>query len=215
MQAFSTSCTLRNSTTAASQPSPSPQSSDDIKSHTHYSFFSKTLPSGPPPHGPFTPDLRALRAEFLRLQAQAHPDRHPESQKAHAQALSARINEAYKTLSSPLLRAQYLLSLRGENTHLEEASQLGEGHGDQELLLEVLELRERIEELQTEEEVEEMRAENESRIEECVGALEEAFRDDDLGRAKREAVRLRYWVNVQDVLREWEKGKPVVLEHRD
>lgn len=92
---------------------------------------------------------------------------------------------------------------------------MGEGHEDQELLLEVLGLRERIEELETEEEVEEMRAENESRIEECVEELERAFAEDDIGRAKKEAVRLRYWVNVADVLREWERGKPVVLEHKD
>jgi len=81
--------------------------------------------------------------------------------------------------------------------------------------MEVLELRERIEEASTEEEVERMRAENDARIAECVCALEEAFREDDLRAAKRLAVRLRYWVNVEDVLREWEKGKPVVLEHKE
>lgn len=83
------------------------------------------------------------------------------------------------------------------------------------MILEVLELRERIEELETEAEVEEMKSENDERIEESVGELERAFEGDDLEAAKREAVRLRYWVNVGDVLREWERGKPVVLEHRD
>lgn len=213
---FSTSRTLRDSAAAAAQESPSQPSKDDsLKSHTHYHFFPETLPSGPPPHGPFSPDLNKLRREFLQLQARAHPDRHPEDRKAHAQALSARINEAYKTLSSPLLRAQYLLSIRGDDSHSDDAAQLGPAQGDQELILEVLELRERIEELETEAEVEEMKSENDERIEESVGELERAFEGDDLEAAKREAVRLRYWVNVGDVLREWERGKPVVLEHRD
>jgi len=90
---------------------------------------------------------------------------------------------------------------------------LGEGKDDQELLLEVLELRERIEEAETEAEVEEMTAENEERLTESVRVLEEAFARDDLEAARREAVRLRYWVNVGDTLREWEKGKPVLLHH--
>jgi molecular chaperone HscB len=170
---------------------------------------------GPPPQGPFTPDLTKLRKEFLQLQARAHPDRHPEDRKAHAQALSSRINEAYKTLTSPLLRAQYLLSLRGDDSPNDEAAQLGDAQGDQELLMEVLDLRERIEELETEGEVQEMRVENDEKIQGTVEELERAFAEDDLARAKREAVRLRYWVNVGDVLREWEKGKPVVLEHKD
>lgn len=184
-----------------------------MKSHTHYHFFPETLPSGPPPQGPFSPDLRQLRREFLQLQTYAHPDRHPEDRKAYAQALSARINEAYKTLSSPLLRAQYLLSLRGDHSHSDDAAQLGEGKEDQELLLEVLELRERIEEAETEAEVEEMRAENEERLAESVKVLEEAFATDDIETARREAVRLRYWVNVGDTLREWERGKPALLNH--
>jgi molecular chaperone HscB len=43
--------------------------------------------------------------------------------------------------------------------------------------------------------------------------LDEAFRKDDLVKAKEEAVRLRYWVNIKESLDGWEKGKPVVLVH--
>ena len=205
--------TFRQRRTPTDSATTTPQPDDSAKSHTHYHFFPQTLPSGPPPHGPFTPDLRRLRKEFLQLQASAHPDRHPEDRKAEAQALSARINDAYKTLSSPLLRAQYLLSLRGDHSHSDDAAQLGEGKDDQELLLEVLELREQIEEAETEAEVEEMTTDNEERLAKSVRVLEEAFARDDLEAARREAVRLRYWVNVGDTLREWERGKPVLLHH--
>lgn len=77
----------------------------------------------------------------------------------------------------------------------------------------MLELREQIEEAETEVEVEEMRTDNEERLAKSVRVLEEAFARDDLEAARREAVRLRYWVNVDDTLREWERGKPVLLHH--
>lgn len=123
--------------------------------------------------------------------------------------MSARINEAYKTLQSPLLRAQYLLSLRGIELAEDETAKVE----DPELLMEVLEAREQIEEAGSEEEIQAMREENEGRIAESVRVLEEAFREDDMERAKVEAVRLRYWVNIQESLHAWEQGKPVVLQH--
>jgi len=186
----------------------------DAPPQTHYDFFPQTLPSGPPPAGPFHVDVRQLRREFLQLQAQAHPDRHAGAAKPAAQALSARINEAYKTLQSPLLRAQYLLSLRGETQHEDDAAKLGDADDDQELLLEVLELRELIEEAESEGQIRRLRGENGARMDESVGVLERAFRRDDLRAARGEAVRLRYWVNVEDTLHAWEEGKPAPnLQH--
>ncbi|KAF2088117.1 Co-chaperone Hsc20 [Saccharata proteae CBS 121410] len=199
--------------------SPSPRRNFGTRKHTHqdaptaprthYDFFPNTLSSGPPPAGPFDVDLRALRAEFIRLQASAHPDRHSGENKRKAEALSARINEAYKTLQNPLLRAQYLLSLRGIDVAEDEGLKVE----DPELLMEVLEMRERIEEAGSEEEVEAMKRENGVKVDESVKLLDEAFRTDDVERAKSEAVRLRYWVNIQDSLDQWEPGKPVVLSH--
>ncbi|KAF2146558.1 uncharacterized protein K452DRAFT_282735 [Aplosporella prunicola CBS 121167] len=201
---FTSSTALRSS-----QEDGSDTSSRPSMPQTHYHFFPKTLASGPPPHGPFDIDLRALRSEFLQLQAQAHPDRHAATNKRRAEALSARINEAYKTLQSPLLRAQYLLQQRGIDVAEDERLKVE----DPDLLMEVLEAREMIEEAETEEEVEAMKADNAKKIEESVGVLDKAFRDDDVEAAKEEAVRLRYWVNIKDSLDAWEKGKPVVLEH--
>jgi molecular chaperone HscB len=179
------------------------------KSQTHYHFFPSTLPSGPPPHGRFAIDTTALKHEFLRLQSRAHPDVHPAEDKLKAQALSARINEAYKTLQSPLLRAQYLLSLRGIEVAEDETAKVE----DPELLMEVLDARERIEEAENEEDLEEVKAENDMRIEKSVKALEEAFEKDDVGEAKHEAVKLRYWINIRESINQWERGKPIVLQH--
>ncbi|KAF2800001.1 Co-chaperone Hsc20 [Melanomma pulvis-pyrius CBS 109.77] len=176
---------------------------------THYTFFPTTLPSGPPPHGHFTIDLSSLKKEFLQLQSRAHPDLHPAENKNKAQALSARINEAYKTLQSPLLRAQYLLSLRGIDVAEDETAKIE----DPELLMEVLEVQEQIEEAESEKDLDGMKRHNDGRIEESVGRLEEAFRNDDVGLAKSEAVRLRYWINIKESLDGWERGKPISLEH--
>lgn len=177
---------------------------------SHYDLFPRTFPQGGPPGGPFGVDARALRSEFLALQGRAHPDRHAgAADKRRAAARSARINDAYRTLQSPLLRAQHLLRLRGRDVAGDEHARVEEPG----LLGEVMEARERIEEARTELELEPVRSENEARVDECVAALEEAFRDGDDERAVREAVRLRYWVNIRESLDSWEKGKPVVLVH--
>ena len=176
---------------------------------TLYDFFPETLPSGPPPAGHFPINTRLLRREFLQLQSRAHPDVHPASRKSQAEATSAAINEAYKTLSNPLLRAQYLLSLQGVDVANDETLKIEEP----ELLMLVLEAHETIEDASSDSDLDALRDENEARIKSSEEVLEEAFRDGDVDRAKREAVRLRYWVNVRQAVHDWEEGKPSVLHH--
>ncbi|KZF23862.1 Co-chaperone Hsc20 [Xylona heveae TC161] len=182
---------------------------ESLKPQTHYEFFPQTTSSGPPPNGPFSIDLPSLKKEFLQLQARAHPDRHPQEAKSRAEATSARINEAYKVLQNPLLRAQYLLSLRGIDVAEDETAKVE----DPELLMEVLDMREAIEAVDEEEELEPLKDNISWRIDESVRILADAFQADDLDAAKIEAVKLRYWVNIKESLDAWEKGKPVVLVH--
>ncbi|KAJ4992024.1 Fe-S protein assembly co-chaperone HscB [Stagonosporopsis vannaccii] len=199
----------RYQSTSSAREEPFKAQPSSQKSQTHYSFFPKSLSAGPPPVGPFTIDLNALKREFLQLQAKAHPDLHPQEHKKRAEATSARINEAYKTLQSPLLRAQYLLSQRGIETADDETAKVD----DPELLMEVLEAREQIEDAESEEDLVGMKDENEIRIQESIKALEGAFAADDVEMAKSETVKLRYWMNISESIANWEKGKPIVLEH--
>lgn len=134
---------------------------------------------------------------------------HPAADKARAEAMSARINEAYKTLANPLLRAQYLLSLRGVDVANDETLKVEEPG----LLMLVLEAREEIEEAESEEDLAEPRAANDTRIAQSEEVLERAFQHDDIEAAKHEAVRLRYWVNIKESLDNWERGKHIVLQH--
>jgi molecular chaperone HscB len=79
---------------------------------------------------------------------------------------------------------------------------VGDGQGDPELLMEVMEAREAAEEASEDEEVQSLRRENAKKIEEVVKRLGEAFERDDLESARKDCVRLRYWVGVEDRLRE-------------
>ena len=143
------------------------------------------------------------------MQAKAHPDRHQGADKARAEGASSQINEAYKTLQNPLLRAQYLLSLRGIDVGEDETAKVE----DPELLMEVLEMREDIEAAQEEAELAPMKESNDQKIDQSVAILDDAFKRDDMVDAKEEAVKLRYWINIKKSLDAWEKGKPVVLVH--
>ncbi|KAK6330323.1 hypothetical protein TWF730_004816 [Orbilia blumenaviensis] len=195
----------------SSQSSPETPPPGKKNKPTYYTLFPLTLPLGPPPSGPFTIPLRPLRSEFLKLQQSTHPDLFPPSQRKLYETASAQLNKAYTTLSSPLLRAEYLLSIKG---HLPPSDDEGGKVADAELLLEVLDANELLETAVDEKELEPLKRRNEERIEGCVGRLEELFKDDaKLEEVRAEVVRLRYWVNLAEALRHWEPGKGVSLQH--
>ncbi|ROW00300.1 hypothetical protein VMCG_07274 [Cytospora schulzeri] len=210
------------------------------KALPYYALFPQTLPNGAPPDGPFDIDVRALRREFLQLQAASHPDYYHSAQtttttdddssstnpssssststthsepRRKAEALSSHINSAYRTLSSPLLRAQYILSERhGIDLAGDEASSIS-GPPDPDLLMEVLHARETIEEAGSEKDLEELSRENDERIAEAVGNLARALEEGNLREAVRDTVRLRYWENIRESVKNWEGGGSVVLQH--
>ncbi|KAJ5766370.1 uncharacterized protein N7511_003986 [Penicillium nucicola] len=202
----------RYASTKASAPSgqsePVLAGAPDITNH--YTIFANTLPSGPPPASPFEISLSDLRREFLQLQSLVHPDKYPNgNEKAHAEGLSARINEAYRTLIDPLQRAQYLLrELHGIDVTAEDASTK---HAlDPETLMEVMEVQETIEEVgaspEGEAQINALKKENDGRVMECVQALAGFFDAGDLEAARKECIRLRFWYSVGEGLREWEPG---------
>ncbi|CEJ57566.1 Putative J-type chaperone [Penicillium brasilianum] len=209
------SVTIRRAASTAASPQTPTESSEpsvtgapDITNH--YTIFPKTLPAGPPPASPFEISIGDLRREFLQLQGTVHPDKYPSGPaKQHAEALSARINEAYRTLSDPLQRAQYLLrELHGIDVTAEDASTK---HAlDAATLMEVMEVQETIEEVgaspEAEAEIDALKDENQMRIAGCVDALAKAFDRGDIEGARAECVKLRFWYSVGEGLREWEPG---------
>ncbi|KAL8886251.1 MAG: hypothetical protein Q9215_006012 [Flavoplaca cf. flavocitrina] len=204
---------IRSATTSAVS-----NQKESIRPQTHYDLFPSSLPSGAPPNGSFHINPAVLRKEFLQLQAKAHPDRHQGIDKAKAEAASARINDAYRTLLNPLARARYLLGLRGVEMGEDESiagspSDSGQGM-DAGLLMEVMEVREEIEAAESKAEIEEMKARNEERKRASENRLDDFFRAGDIEAARRETVKLGYWVNVGTALENWEKaGDGRVSEH--
>ena len=93
----------------------------------------------------FSVDLANLSTIYQTLQKQAHPDRFANAssqQQLIAVQKSTEINDAYQTLKSPLLRAQYMLTLRGVEMPSEQAS-----FGDVSFLMRQMELRELLEDI--------------------------------------------------------------------
>ena len=199
------------STSQPNEPTPTTGPLPDIT--THYTLFPISIPAGPPPSGPFAIPLPHLRREFLSLQSLHHPDKYTSSPTTHtkAVALSSLINNAYRSLSDPLLRAQYLLLQKyGIDVMSEDNS---ENQTDQDTLMEVMEAQEAVEGAESEQDVEDLKTENRARIEETTDRMGRAFEADDMESAKRECVRLKYWRSLQQGLDDWEPGKEVRLVH--
>lgn len=90
----------------------------------------------------------------------------------------------------------------------------GENPMDADLLMEVMEVREGIEAAGSREEIEEMKAENDERKRASEARLDALFRVGDVEGARRETIRLGYWVNVGTALEGWETvGDGRVSEH--
>lgn len=82
----------------------------------------------------------ALERAYRDIQARIHPDRHAHEGDAARRASmqwTTRVNEAYRTLKSPVQRAKYLLEMNGVDVQFETNTQM-----PAEFLSRQLELRE-------------------------------------------------------------------------
>lgn len=89
-------------------------------------------------------DLAALDTRFRDVQARVHPDKHAHAGEADqrlAMQWATRVNEAYKTLKTPLPRARYLLHLLGHDAQIESNTAMPVP-----FLMAQMELREAVEE---------------------------------------------------------------------
>lgn len=87
-------------------------------------------------------DNALLERHYHALQEQVHPDKFShlsEAERRVSMQWATRVNEAFQTLSNPVMRARYLLSLHGIDIHKESAM-------GADFLMEQMEWREAIEE---------------------------------------------------------------------
>ncbi|KIM66199.1 hypothetical protein SCLCIDRAFT_357298 [Scleroderma citrinum Foug A] len=149
---------------------------------------------------PFIVDTALLKRRFLDAQRICHPDgwaTKSEAEKGAALELSNAVNAAYKTLTSPLHRVEYILRRNGVETG--EEDQLD----DIELISEIMETREEIDNIQpgNAERLLALRDENNTKISEVARTIEELVAREDWPQTRRAAVRLKYLDTIDDSIK--------------
>jgi molecular chaperone HscB len=92
----------------------------------------------------FALDVARLDAAYRDIQSKVHPDRFAHAGDAERRAsmqMTTRVNEAYRTLKSPVQRAKYLLELKGVDVAFDTDTAM-----PKDFLVRQMELRERLEE---------------------------------------------------------------------
>ena len=137
-------------------------------------------------------DRDDLEDAYLRLVAEHHPDRFvgaDATTQAAAMRRSTEINEAYRVLRDPVMRAEYLVVLGGIDLRSSDPES-GAPQPDQAFLLEMLERRDAIEDGDSDPESEIARLEEE--CDEVLDRAIDALEADDIAVAAHWLVRLRY-----------------------
>ena len=149
-------------------------------------------------------DAGALEARYKELSRKLHPDRFakadPRARRAALQR-TVQLNEAWRALKEPLKRAEYLLELGGVKLATDDGGARSGGvAAPQELLMEILELREELGEARAAHDDakvarmgEAMRARAAAAAERVAQGLTGAVTSEGLEAVARELVALRYY----------------------
>src|ERR1044072_9309025 len=100
-------------------------------------------------------DQEALEKAYRDIQSQVHPDRFAHAGDAERRASlqwTTRVNEAYRTLKSPVQRGKHLLVLQGVDVAFETNTAM-----PTEFLMQQMELREKLEEAKDAKALDELR----------------------------------------------------------
>lgn len=210
---------------------------------SYFDLLPQTFPDGAPPDGSFFVDMKSLRREFRRLQSENHPDivlgssilnsTKDNSTKdgpvsASEDRFSALLNRAYSTLRNPYARIAHIVELnhpdhpditsdevaKGLIAQLQSAlAESSEQYKD--MLMNVLDAHELLELATLEADLDALSEENDARIEAGEKKIDALLKQQPLQwePVMMEAIKLKYWVNIQQAIRDWEPGKPVHLTH--
>ncbi|KAK8942905.1 hypothetical protein KSP39_PZI009072 [Platanthera zijinensis] len=131
-----------------------------------------------------------LERIYKEWQKKLHPDlvhSKSEKEKSYADEQSARVIDAYRTLSEPLSRALYLLQLAG--ILVDEENTIG----DPELLAEMMDVREAIEEASDQKTLKEIQSQIRRKHQEWSKSFKDAFDKRDFDFAIIATQRMRYY----------------------
>lgn len=209
-------------------------SSRSIKSF--FDLFPATFPAGGPPKDSFLVNDRQLRREYRLLQSENHPDivigsaalNKAKELDGAENVFSSLINKGYTTIRNPYTRIAHFIELHHPD-HLDitqddvakslianfQSSSNESSLEYKEMLMMVLEAHESLELATNENDLDDLSDENDARIEQSAERIELLLKKQPLNwdNLMMEAIRLKYWVNIQNGIKEWEPGKPVHLTH--
>ena len=120
----------------------------------------------------------SLERSYRAIQSQIHPDRFAHAGDAERRASmqwTTQVNEAYRTLKSPVQRAKYLLEMRGVDVQFETNTQM-----PADFLLKQLELREALAEAKQPEALDRLQVQvrkEKGLLEHSIGHLVDAKQD--------------------------------------
>ncbi|GMN39600.1 hypothetical protein TIFTF001_008825 [Ficus carica] len=134
-----------------------------------------------------------LQGKYKEWQMKLHPDLvHSKSEKEreYAAEQSARVIDAYHTLSKPLSRAIYIMKLEGVNINEEETI------SDLEFLSEILEIREAVEEASDSQALNQIRSEMEEKLKHWSNFFANASQNRNFEDAVKAIRRMTYYERV-------------------
>mmetsp|Transcript_6433 Transcript_6433/g.9420 ORF Transcript_6433/g.9420 Transcript_6433/m.9420 type:complete len:206 (-) Transcript_6433:127-744(-) len=143
-------------------------------------------------------ELKQLYREKMK---EMHPDKHtlkPLEERELVAEKTSEMTMAYNMLKDDYERALHLLELKG---HPIEDNLSGNILGA-EFLMQVMSIREEVEESKSNEDLSRQLQENKIRISEAVEDLAAAFDQDDFHKAKCAAVSLNYWKRIEETVKD-------------
>lgn len=150
-------------------------------------------------------DLTQLKAKFLKLQQQYHPDNN-QDQIEQAIAKSSQVNQAYDALKHIDSRASYLLQLQKQDGGLEQSIH------DFEFLQSALELREQLDEATSSEQLQGLRTEVEQWINALIKEFQIDYAEQDWSEARDTVRKLRFF---RHVLMDIDKAEEKLFDDED
>ncbi|XP_042475388.1 iron-sulfur cluster co-chaperone protein HscB homolog, partial [Macadamia integrifolia] len=137
----------------------------------------------------------SLEKKYKDWQKKLHPDlvhSKSEKEKEYAAEQSARVIDAYRTLSKPLLRAIYMLRIEG--VHVDEETTIS----DPEFLAEIMEIREAVEEADGPQSLNKIQCQMQDKLESWSKSFGDAFKSKKFEEAITSTQRMTYYERVKE-----------------
>ncbi|EDX10660.1 GD14607 [Drosophila simulans] len=147
----------------------------------------------------FSLESQKLTRSFRQLQTIVHPDKYSNKtsrEQTNSADWSSLINKAYKTLSTPIERGQYLLQLEGEQMPQDNSAL------NKEFLMAMMERNEEVEDAEDTQTLENLNIQLVKELEEMARRLNALFESKDLSGVKGTLVEMKYLLSIQNSIKQ-------------